>query len=355
MIGTRPPPGRHQRPGLTLVELLVVIAIIATLMGILLPAVQSARESARRVTCSNNLKQIGLAAQSYHTSNSHFPPGHSLQNGWSALTFMLPFLEEGPLYDQFDTQSSMDLTNSSIPANVQRVMPKFLCPTSNDPNPSQNPNSYMEIRSGMATRIPGTRERTTAGRARIGLSNYLPVNGCGDIRDDHVPIGRCSKCGSLNHWPTQIGMYHHDLQDYRVRAAHVKDGLSNTVAFTERTGGVHNGVMHQAGVWAGVSHPRGALHAGGYESIRQATVQHNGSAEYFTFWSIINGPGPSSLSLRSSGQIGPSSRHLGGVFVVMGDGAVRFMDDAIDMSNWPNGLVHRLFARADGQPTSMDW
>jgi prepilin-type N-terminal cleavage/methylation domain-containing protein len=341
MIGTRPPPGRHQRPGLTLVELLVVIAIIATLMGILLPAVQSARESARRVTCSNNLKQIGLAAQSYHTSNSHFPPGHSLANGWSALTFMLPFLEEGPLYDQFDTRASMDLANASILANVRRVMPKFLCPTSNDPNPAQNMNSYMEIRSGVANRwSPG-------GRARIGLSNYIPVNGCADLRHT-VPIAT----GFQNGIPLKrlAGLFYFDS---RVQAASVRDGLSNTVAFTERTGGVHNGVMHQAGVWAGVSHPIGALHQGGFESIRQATVQVANNC--CNFWSIINGRGPSSLNLRSHGQLGPSSRHLGGVFVVMGDGAVRFMDDSIDHSNWPNGLAYLLFSMDDRQSTSMEW
>src|SRR5271157_319813 len=101
---------RRSRRGFTLIELLVVIAIIAVLISLLLPAVQSAREAARRAQCTNNLKQIGLAMHNYHTANNTFPPGtaasYNTQNpgciawmGWSAQALMLNYLEQAPLYN----------------------------------------------------------------------------------------------------------------------------------------------------------------------------------------------------------------------------------------------------------------
>src|SRR5262252_3050074 len=94
------------RPAFTLVELLVVIAIIGLLVALLLPAVQAAREAARRMQCANNLKQIALAAHNYHDSNGVFPPGHlGIQypgeswSGWSAHARLLPFLDQSPLFN----------------------------------------------------------------------------------------------------------------------------------------------------------------------------------------------------------------------------------------------------------------
>src|SRR5881227_396026 len=97
---------RNRRRGFTLIELLVVIAIIAVLIALLLPAVQAAREAARRIQCTNNLKQLGLAAQNYHDINNAFPSGSytTLAGGkgnenFSCFVRMLPFMEQTPTYN----------------------------------------------------------------------------------------------------------------------------------------------------------------------------------------------------------------------------------------------------------------
>jgi prepilin-type N-terminal cleavage/methylation domain-containing protein len=123
-------PSAPRRTAFTLVELLVVIAIIGSLVAILLPAIQSAREAARRSSCSNNLRQIGVALQNYHDTNLRFPPSACLPKGatadnWSVQARLLPYLEEAGLEDLIDW---------SLPYNVQpqvakvRVSP-YLCPS----------------------------------------------------------------------------------------------------------------------------------------------------------------------------------------------------------------------------------
>ncbi len=123
------------RLGLTLIELLVVISIIGGLIGLLLPAVQSAREAARAASCKNNLKQLGLALQNHETVQGHFPSGYLAEEdtagwGWGAL--ILPYLEQGPLSDALRV-TSVDF--DGVPTQyTQRVILSFVCPSDSGPN-----------------------------------------------------------------------------------------------------------------------------------------------------------------------------------------------------------------------------
>eukprot|EP00475_Leptophrys_vorax_P003448 TRINITY_DN12047_c0_g1_i1.p1 TRINITY_DN12047_c0_g1~~TRINITY_DN12047_c0_g1_i1.p1 ORF type:complete len:244 (-),score=19.27 TRINITY_DN12047_c0_g1_i1:451-1107(-) len=152
VISRRPARSR----GFTLIELLVVIAIIAVLIALLLPAVQQAREAARRTQCKNNLKQFALALHNYHDTFTLFPRAvngsiyDGQGDGWrsySAQAMMLPYIDQAPLYNQINFSANACCDNGGGPANNDAVMGKikigaFVCPSSEVPGNITAPNSY---------------------------------------------------------------------------------------------------------------------------------------------------------------------------------------------------------------------
>src|SRR5215475_1598603 len=132
----RPPiAALHRRCAFTLVELLVVIAIIGILVALLLPAIQAAREAARRSQCVNNLKQLGIAIHNYHDTAGCIPMGaFDMKNGWqqwSALACLLPYIEQSPLYNalNFTNMAGCDPNNLINTTGVRAGVNGFLCPS----------------------------------------------------------------------------------------------------------------------------------------------------------------------------------------------------------------------------------
>jgi len=227
---------RHDtRSAFTLVELLVVIAIIATLIGLLLPAVQSARESARRTQCMNNLKQIGLALYGFESTNKRFPAprtgpdwqiGTSVQTSYSAYTsvspfhktgfysvhvWLLPFMEQAQItdrmrFDQAQMKRMLNPRNNNYDAYAQAVG-IFLCPSDGNRGRLITENSYR-ANVGGSTPYGGSASTSQQNVSNTSSSDGFPVSGNGAFR------------------PFQ-----------RLKASDISDGLSKTVFFAERTMG----------------------------------------------------------------------------------------------------------------------
>jgi len=354
-------PSRIQR-GFTLVELLVVIAIIALLVGLLLPAIQAARESGRRIACSNNLRQLGLAVAAYETSNGHFPPsnfdydqiqqqraaggGGTGAGHWGALPRLLPHLDQAPLADGVFTEMAKPQTpldfNATNPASPQAVLggqpPVFLCPSEVSRKPI---------------------------RLNLGLTNYCMSMGDQNFRSDRPCrrgpfrpgtriVERVSKRMSPNAaFPSNGDTTPWEVQRIQTTSAHLSDGLSNTVLLGEapiddRSGRLPGGVG-MAGMTDN-SPPAVCLAELGADG---RYVRTGGDTRYIhgSNWAafqntlVVTGVRPNGPRCHSNywtfSMIPVGSYHAGGATVVMCDGAVRFVTNAIDTGDGStNGPGH---------------
>ena len=290
------------KPAFTLVELLVVIAIIGILIGMLLPAVQAVREAARRISCSNNIKQIGLALHNFHSANSQFPTGSILRQssdngnyGWA--TFTLPFIEQGSLFDQIDTED-LDTPPSSDLNQGGAIVPGFVCPSSALP------------------------ERSMEGFAKC---NYVGNQGSGNTR-----------------FTDDGGVFDTNLQ-FAIRD--LTDGTSNTIFIGEADGSaVEDSASDDNSFpkWIGAPGFGGA-----YEHSRaRRSVLRRGDVNVGFNFAHPNGV---------LGDFDPalfSSRHTGGAIFGLADGSVRFIADTIETGtsiNPPDGVYMQLIIRNDGQ------
>lgn len=309
--------------GFTLIELLVVIAIIAILIALLLPAVQQAREAARRTQCRNNLKQLGIALHNYHDIYNTFPPGYTARGvaatdpisaetgpGYAWSFALLPALEQANLVSAVDTNlDASDVVNRAVVQDT--VLSSFLCPSDSAPN-----SFDVSDTDGNVYRMP--------------RSNYPGILGYASAT---MNPGRAS------------GIFY---RNSRIRFRDISDGTSNTICVGERK------ARH---TFNQVSQPVDA-HTTWYAAIPNV-IRSAGMSGMMASMT----EGPASLILGHVGQpsmmgmmqmhntpnqtnhiVHFSSQHVGGVQFLLADGSVHFVSENIDFDTF-----RRLGERSDGE------
>lgn len=308
----------HRRSGFTLVELLVVIAIIGILVALLLPAVQSAREAARRMQCTNNLKQIALASHNHHDTYKRMPPGilgpvppNSYPAGTNtgqhqylgALVFLLPYMEQQPVYDRIDSVLNMKV-DSFYPRDhrngdlvtawwsqgaswsaAHAKIPAYVCPSA---NPFSNTRTFAYTYT-LGTTVTGG--YWASAQQDLGRTNYAPS--AGGIGEAHTSSGWAVYKGLF--WPRSKNRFADEI-----------DGTSNTIAFGEVLG------------------------------HRQPPYDKGPMLYAFTWMGM--GPMPSAWRLPSPvskpGWYQHGSMHPGVCLFALGDGSVRAVAETVDKNGF---------------------
>ena len=313
----------HQKRGFTLVELLVVIAIIGVLVALLLPAVQAARESARRTKCNNNLKQLGLGLHNFHDTYQFFPKHASPNNltgvSWHAL--VLPFIEQKNIGELVQPNAASYQSGQ----NANRVLGQhkiavFLCPSTIE----ERSHSTIDNITGFTGNA-----YTTHYVGNMGPVGFRP--GTTTPYDTNTPGGAQGPLAVEGILPMHpFVTTANPVNPLSIRIAEITDGTSNTLMLFEVS-------------WQGLERPPGSLRSWvrgctwssdctGAKNVRNAmnTVKYNGGGNY--------------------NDISMGSNHPNGCNVTLGDGSVRFISKNIDL----NRILLPLASR-NGSETTPDF
>ncbi len=308
-----------RRKGFTLIELLVVIAIIAILIGLLLPAVQKVREAAARMSCTNNLKQLGIAQHSYHDANGNIMPvmgpGGCCWGTWMVL--VMPYIEQDNVYRLYQNWGGNDTVASNFPA-------PGLGRYGAAPNTTNVTNRRYK-----ALTCPSDQENSPI--ASITNHNYSANTGNGGTY-------RTLPTGAPSGYSVQAGMFDGGTLTRKIKLTDVTDGLSNTVMLAEVLQGAGSDL--RGFQWWG--------DAAGFSTF--APPNTSTPDQIYTAGYCNNQPARNLPCVGTGGAVFYSrSRHTGGVNVALGDGSVRFIRNSVNPVSWRN-----LGSISDGAVTSID-
>lgn len=348
------PIGARFRPhrGFTLVELLVVIAIIGILVALLLPAIQAAREAARRSQCVNNLKQLGVAMHNFHDTYKKFPRNY-LQignNAWEAVSanyHLLPFMEQGPLHDQSQTyQTIATSTAAERTANwswfyntlMNSDVPTFHCPSSQQaPRRGTHPNGWDGPGTSYAWSTGSSVYTVWAGNAFNGMIAYQNDRYMADVHDGLSNVLLASEILSGSGMTGTTAKYPYDI-------FYTNDGLFTAVVNKDFPTSAELEAIGNAARTA----PSGSRSNNGTMWGWYAAAQSTLTTAAPPNWALPSAGGgccPGGAHDWGNGIIPPRSMHPGGVNAVLGDASVRFISSDINVL-----MFQRLGNRADGEP-----
>ncbi|MDR1958474.1 MAG: DUF1559 domain-containing protein [Planctomycetaceae bacterium] len=300
----------------TLVELLVVIAIIGILIALLLPAVQAAREAARRMQCTNNMRQIGIALHNYHDTFQKFPaawfgyesgtnrPNALGDPGWSWAASILPFLEQGNVQTNF-VHFDLPVSDPQNRTACQTLLQVFRCPS--DPNHSTfTIEEFEALHEDEEEESEGGEEHDYSD-ILFASANYIASFGSTNTRDaEDCPLGTVFKSNGAFYHNSSLGM-----QAFT-------DGLSNTLFIGERTS------LAGRSTWVGMPAGDGC------------------------FPTLVVGTTHDTFGKRNGSAHGFSSEHPGGANFTRGDGSVHFLSDTISQT-----VLEALSTRDGGEVSTL--